>query len=275
MEDVSLETVLAFEENPLTASRNIPSSIKRKVRRACGFGCALCGHPIFEYDHIVPFSQVKSHTVENLCCLCPTHHAEKTRKIIATELVSKARMNPINVQTKNSKSHPLYFFGDYCLVEVGSIKNYVFKPSRAVKPAIYSPLVIRNEELIKITFGNDEIILIDILVKNELDEIIIKIVENELLFKADSWDIEFIANKLKVVEQKGDTALEMVLNAPYGVSIVKGELWNLGSFLKIEDGNVFTKSFNGASGAELYNSRYGIVYNSREDFAPSGLFFLD
>ena len=259
----------------MIASRNIPTGVKRKVRRACGFGCVICGHPIIEYDHIVPFSQVKSHDVDNLCCLCPTHHAEKTRKIIPTEFVAKARSSPLNIKTKYSKPHPLYYFGDRCFVEIGSIRNIMFKQPKSPKTIVYSPLVIRDEELIKVKFDRDGIIFVDLTIRNELDDFIIKIVENELLFKADLWDVEFVANKLRIVRRDGDTALEMIFKAPYGASIVRGILWNRGSFLRIQDGHVLTKSSNGACDGIFVNTRYGIVYNSREDFAPSGLFLID
>lgn len=42
-------------------SRNIPLSIQRKVRQRCGFGCVICGMPLYEYEHMAEWAQVKRH----------------------------------------------------------------------------------------------------------------------------------------------------------------------------------------------------------------------
>lgn len=38
------------EEQP--NSRNIPLPIQREVRQRCGFGCVICGMPLYEYEHM-------------------------------------------------------------------------------------------------------------------------------------------------------------------------------------------------------------------------------
>jgi hypothetical protein len=35
----------------------IPLPVKRLVRQQCAFGCVLCGLPLYEYDHIVPYHE--------------------------------------------------------------------------------------------------------------------------------------------------------------------------------------------------------------------------
>ena len=34
--------------------RTIPPDVKRAVRRACGFGCVICGLGIVDYEHVDP-----------------------------------------------------------------------------------------------------------------------------------------------------------------------------------------------------------------------------
>jgi tetratricopeptide (TPR) repeat protein len=53
----------------------IPTAIAREVMIESGQRCAVCGLPCsLEKAHIVPWSEVKEHTVENLVCLCATCH---------------------------------------------------------------------------------------------------------------------------------------------------------------------------------------------------------
>jgi 5-methylcytosine-specific restriction endonuclease McrA len=46
----------------------IPEGVKREVRQRCGFGCVICGLPIYEYDHLVPYAQVLSHNTRISSC---------------------------------------------------------------------------------------------------------------------------------------------------------------------------------------------------------------
>jgi hypothetical protein len=58
-------------------SRNIPFPIKRKIRQRCGFGCVICGLPLYEYEHLLGFAKVKRHVEKEITLLCDQHHREK------------------------------------------------------------------------------------------------------------------------------------------------------------------------------------------------------
>lgn len=75
---------------------DIPAHIKREVRRQCGFGCAICGMPFFEYDHIEEYAGIKEHTADNLILLCPNHHSSKTTKKLSKERIREAKSHPFN-----------------------------------------------------------------------------------------------------------------------------------------------------------------------------------
>ena len=57
-------------------SRDIPADIKRAVLLESGHACVIptCQFPVTEFAHIIPFAQVKQHTVDNIVALCPNHH---------------------------------------------------------------------------------------------------------------------------------------------------------------------------------------------------------
>lgn len=252
--------------------RAIPYSIKRKVRQACGFGCAICGHPIFEYDHIIPFSKVKEHKVANLCCLCPNHHADKTRKLIDEKLIAKARNNPFNLRNKNVTTHPFFFYGDECVIEIGSFYNYCQRGADKSKIYEYAPLVMANEEIIKIKFGPEDFLLLDLLVKNSNNEIVVAIIENELITKLNFWDIEFKGQILTVKERREhgvEIFFEMTIDAPSRIAIRKAHLYNKWSQIKVQGDYIIDMKNKGRfSNSAAINCRYGIVFYSNEKFNP-------
>lgn len=258
----------------MNTPRSIPHSIKRKVRQACGFGCAICGYPIFEYDHIIPFANVKEHKVSNLVCLCPTHHSEKTRRLLPIRIIRDARRNPYNINNKGKSTHPLYFFGDECLIKLGTVENY-YKRTRGAKVYEYSPLVIENEELIKIRFDNDDFLYIDLTIRDEANEMAVSIVENELVFRRDFWDVEFIANRLIVKSAEREILFDAIFDMPSLVDIKRCLFRGKNSKLLLKSGFMSTRRGLLYSENRCVGVRYGLVYNSREDFWPSCVLIND
>lgn len=52
--------------------------------------------PIFEYDHLVPYADVKEHVADNIILLCPNHHREKTARRLGGDRLQYAASNPFN-----------------------------------------------------------------------------------------------------------------------------------------------------------------------------------
>jgi hypothetical protein len=98
----------------------IPSDIKRKVRQRCGFGCVICGLPLYEYDHLVPWSEVETHEADNLVLLCDRHHREKTSGLLHLAKVVEANEVPANLATGLSSPFDLHYGGHYCEALIGS-----------------------------------------------------------------------------------------------------------------------------------------------------------
>lgn len=70
---------------------HVPSSVARKVRQHCGFGCVLCGDMLTEYAHIEPQAEGGQDTLENLVLLCRSHHKKfdsgqiSKKKVVASK----------------------------------------------------------------------------------------------------------------------------------------------------------------------------------------------
>jgi hypothetical protein len=73
---------LPTEMSVMPADRQpIPADIQRAVLIEAGHRCAVCGESCpLERAHIVPWSVVRSHCVENLICLCPNYHERADRE---------------------------------------------------------------------------------------------------------------------------------------------------------------------------------------------------
>ncbi|WP_198036130.1 hypothetical protein [Salegentibacter sp. T436] len=68
-------------------SRNIPLPIQREVRQRCGFGCVICGLPLYEYEHMEEWAKVKRHDAEEITLLCDRHHREKTAGLLPKAVI--------------------------------------------------------------------------------------------------------------------------------------------------------------------------------------------
>ena len=58
----------------------IPESMKREVRQRCGFGCVICGMPLYTYEHMLGYVNVDRHVAEELTLLCYQHQYERTQR---------------------------------------------------------------------------------------------------------------------------------------------------------------------------------------------------
>jgi hypothetical protein len=75
--------------------RPIPEEVKREVRRACGYGCVICGLAFIQYDHFnPPFEQARSHEIDGIALLCGACHDKKTKGLLSQATVAGARRRP-------------------------------------------------------------------------------------------------------------------------------------------------------------------------------------
>ena len=98
------------------SSRDIPLPMQREIRQRCGFGCVLCGLPLYEYEHLLGWANVKRHVAEEITLLCDQHHREKTAGLLPIEKVREANKMPHNLREGVSKPYDLHYSG----VESGS-----------------------------------------------------------------------------------------------------------------------------------------------------------
>ena len=91
--------------------RDIPEPIKRQVRQRCGFGCVVCGLPLFEFEHLKGWANVQRHVAEEITLLCDRHHREKTSGLLPIADIEAADASPFNFRTGVSAPYDLHFRG--------------------------------------------------------------------------------------------------------------------------------------------------------------------
>lgn len=84
-------------------SRVVPSGVARQLRAEAGFGCAICGNPILEYHHIIPWAERQHYDADHMVALCRNHHQEIGKQ--AAKVAYAAKANPINIRSKRFKGY--------------------------------------------------------------------------------------------------------------------------------------------------------------------------
>ncbi|MBQ1091440.1 HNH endonuclease signature motif containing protein [Streptomyces sp. B93] len=218
---------------------NIPESVKRQIRQRCGFGCVICGLPLYEYEHIAEWSAVKRHDPDEMTLLCPTHHAEKTRGLLPVAEVKSADQAPFNFRSGQSESFPLRYSGDSCLVSIGgSIWRHEF-----TQDAVVPLLVIRGCAVIEVK-KQDERLLLSLRVYNKQAKPLLQIVENELVFSTSSWDVELVGRLLTIRGGSRDILVQMEFQTPDAILITRGVFAFGGAQIQVEPDHIHLPKYN-------------------------------
>jgi hypothetical protein len=219
---------------------DIPKPLKRLVRQECNFGCAICGMPIFDYDHIIPYSEVLEHKLENLILLCPNHHRTKGKQL-DVERVKEAKANPFN----KDKS----IIGGYKLepnrkidITIGSNRtNKIFENGNGE----YNCLWINGISFLKIHSINDWITF-SMIITDGIGQTILEVDKGELMFAADVWDYKYEGSNLQLRKGQGEILLDMNLSN-YEVEILRECFLHFphkDGFLVEPDGSLLTLTNN-------------------------------
>lgn len=229
--------------------RYIPSEIKLQVRKECGFGCVICGLPIFEYDHIEEFSVVKEHTVENLALLCSNHHTEKTTKKLSKDLVKYKRLNPFN-RDKNNVSGLKF--------QPNKILNVIMGGTSMQTLTRYNHnfccVWINGFSFFTIHF-TDGWYSFSLCLTDRYGAVKLFVDNGELSFSKNIYDFQYISNKIKIQDESENVILEMTLSN-YEINILEGVMIDIRS----QDGVIFS---NGVFYQILNNEIIGIQRNAR------------
>lgn len=198
----------------------IPAAIKQAVRQACGFGCVLCGAPVFHYDHIVDYSEVKEHAVDNLALLCPTHHQNKSSRRLPREIVAKARMSPFNRSRELTASDRWYFSGSQVRFLVGD-NRFVFDfDGPAEWGNVRSAIRINGQDVLSMRLIDGELLLTAIF-HDQVGRTILFVKDGEVVVSTRVFDYDIVGPKIVLKDRGGDILLELQ-KLDDGVHVARG-----------------------------------------------------
>lgn len=204
-------------KNKYGLPREIPASVKLQVRKACGFGCVICGASIIEYEHIdPPFTEAKEHDPENIALLCSQCHAKVTRKFLSKETVKQDRRKPYCKRVTFSreyldigKIHPKIIFAgttlENCQVPVAVGDTFLSEVKEAEEPG--------GPFRLSANFCNSR------------GELSLQIVDNEWRASTMNWDVEATGGVITIKDNPRHISLRLVVDSPERVVVDKLDMY--------------------------------------------------
>jgi hypothetical protein len=197
---------------------DIPEPMKREVRQRCGFGCVICGLPLYEYEHMEGWAQVQRHVASEITLLCDKHHREKTNGLLPLAAVREADRNPHNKQTGVSHPYDLHYAGSTCELVVGS-NDFTREGLR--EGTVLIAVAIDRTPLLAFTFEQGHLFL-TLQVFDEQAQRVLWVERNELRYCPIPWDIRLEGRTLSVREGQGQFLIEIVFAPPDRVEVRRG-----------------------------------------------------
>lgn len=254
------------EEKP--NSRNIPLPIQREVRQRCGFGCVICGMPLYEYEHMEEWALVRRHVADEITLLCDHHHREKTNGLLPKEVVRKANENPFNLHEGISKPYLLHFAGDEAIVEIGG--NTFSCKDQGYGTAMI-PISVDGTPLIGLILADGHFLL-NLVIFNEYNSPVLHIKNNQLIFKPVAWDIQLVGTVLTVRENHRKILIEIEFCPPNKVIFKRGRFLRNGVEILVRPTNILIANNSTIiKGCSAINCFGGLIIGHHEK--PIGGFF--
>ena len=201
---------------------SIPEAIKRTVRQECGFGCVLCGCPIYDYDHIEEYSRVQKHETDNLALLCTECHRQKTNKRLPVSRVQDARKEPFNLKHGKTTCNNIIAFERF--IKTAKIKfgtnycTYDFSYG-----TFLSALCIDNNHLVQFKSIDGEF-FINIKAYDTNNKEVLSIMNNVMCHSTDIFDVKYEGTILTVKEAKQRTILSVNFDTSGTIEILKMDM---------------------------------------------------
>lgn len=198
----------------------IPSAMAREIRQRCGFGCVICGMPLYEYEHMAEWAIVKRHSADEITLLCDQHHREKTNGLLPKSAVAEANTNPHNLKAGVSKPYLLHFTGTTAEILIG---NNGFSCLDNGSSQEMVALSIDGNSIVSFVM-EDGHLLLNVLLFNEFNEVVLCIQDNALVYKPIAWDIKLIGKTLSIRDGIGKIFFDIDFLPPSKVHIKRGKL---------------------------------------------------
>lgn len=242
-------------------SRNIPLDIQREVRQRCGFGCVICGMPLYEYEHMEEWAEVKRHIADEITLLCDQHHREKTGGLLPKDSVREANKHPYNLREGVSKKYNLHFSGKEAKVEIGG--NSFTCQDQGYGTSIV-PISVDGTPLIGVILADGHLLL-NLVVFDEFNIPILHIKNNQLFYSTSPWDIQLVGKKLTIREGHRKILFEIEFYPPDKIVINRGRFLRNGVEILVRPSNILiTNNSCLLVGNHVHNCHGGLIVGHHE-----------
>ncbi len=251
-----------MEEEKECNSRNIPLPIQREVRQRCGFGCVICGMPLYEYEHMEEWAEIKRHIADEITLLCDQHHREKTGGLLPKDVVREANENPFNLREGVSKPYDLHFSGTEACIEIGG--NSFTCQDQGYGTAM-APISVDGTPLVGLIL-TDGHFLLNLIIFDEFNSPVLHIKNNQLFYCTDPWDIQLVGTTLIVREAHRKILVEINFQPPNKVVINRGRFLRNGVEILVRPTNILvTNNAMVISRTHAHNCFGGLIIGYHEN----------
>lgn len=223
------------------AVRTIPQPVRREVRRRCGFGCVICGSPIYHYDHMMDWAIYRRHNPDEITLLCPTHHQEKNSGLLSITTIEKHNRKPFNKNILLSPKWKLNYYREIQSVVGGMVFNTVMPHEKVSEKFFTTFLQIGPFPIIWFNIEEGNLLLNAVFYRNGVPIFVIS--DNEFVYSTEMWDIEFVGRTLTVREAHRKIMLKITFDVSNNQVIFnQGDLRMLGREITIREEYVRIKA---------------------------------
>jgi hypothetical protein len=220
--------------------RGIPEGIKREVRQRCGFGCVVCGAPVYEYHHMIEWSISHHHDPNEITLLCPNDHAEATgpNASLPSSVVREFDANPATLRVGMTSSRRLHYRGDVSVVVGGMTARR--------SGSSFTALSIGGEKVIWVDL-EDGAPLLGAHIWDKNGATLLRIKRGEWSHSVTPWDVTFVSNVLTMREAKGRFLIQVRFATPDTFAVDRGVFYGgqrdtvVTPGVLILDGNTYEK----------------------------------
>ena len=231
-----------------------PNKVKRELRQEVNFGCGICGAPLIEYHHIIPYHEVEQHDPDHMIALCPNHHQLSDDGAISRSELYDAKEDPENNEVVD---YDFYFDPHSPVIPLGSNIIEIGSFGR------YRILQVNDEPIISVNY-TDGRVEFDVNFYNDENDLIAVITDNEWWADtAEFWDVKYQSNRLKLWNEKYEIGFMSEYDPEDSTISFRGRFLYDGDEFIIHPSSI---KFPGGGGGGMKN--VGIVIGSEENYEP-------
>lgn len=218
--------------------------------------------PLYEYEHLLGWANVQRHVTSEITLLCDQHHREKTSGLLPLDAVREADAEPHNLREGVSKPYTLHYEGDACEVVIG---NSTFTTKDAGYGTVMVPISVDSTPLVAFILADGHLLL-NVNLFDEANNCILRIVNNQLAYSSDPWDIQLVGRNLKIRAGHRRVLVDMTFDPPNRIRLNQGHLLRNGVEILVRPRYVLlTNNCTLISGMTAVNCAYGLKVGPHDD----------